>query len=165
MRALPDELTIKESKKDGLGLFARQEIIFFPHSICHIQHPYLGWLRTAVGAFLNHSDIPNCMVEEDTVTIKAYSAVTDLDLHRYLLGTSSNYRASIPVRVRHLIQCGRIDAGDEITVSYEDLNHHGIRSLGNSSLFATSQEARQAEKNYSVRVAATGEQVERVEQD
>ena len=112
MRALPDELTIKESKKDGLGLFAKQEIIFFPHSITHIYHPYLGWLRTAVGAFLNHSDSPNCLVQESTTTIRSDSAIIDLEIHRYLLGTTANHRVSIPVKIRHLIQNGRIDSGD-----------------------------------------------------
>jgi len=162
MRALPDELTIKESKQDGLGLFARQEIIFFPRSVCHIYHPYLGWLRTAIGAFLNHSSSPNCVVHEDKVSIKAHSAVADLDLHRYLLGTTTNYSAHIPVKVRYLVQLGRIDAGDEITVSYEDLNHHGLRSLENTNLFAASQETGATEERYSVGIAADGGQMGRM---
>ena len=66
MRALPEEFTVRESTKDGLGLFASKEIIIFPTAITHIHHPFIGWLRTAIGAFLNHSSTPNCTVKDST---------------------------------------------------------------------------------------------------
>jgi hypothetical protein len=162
MRALPEEFTIRESDKDGLGLFARQEIIFFPTAVCHIHHPYLGWLRTAVGAFLNHSDTPTCVIQESEVIVKTDGAIADFQLDRYLLGTKDNHRTGIIVKIRCLLQCAKITAGDEITVAYEDINHHGIRYLGDTGLLTPSQEEGQAQKNYSTRLVASKRQVESV---
>ena len=56
LKALPQEFTIKPSDSDGLGLFASMDIVIFPTAISHIHHPFIGWVRTAVGAFINHSD-------------------------------------------------------------------------------------------------------------
>ena len=169
MRALPDELTIKESEKDGLGLFARYDIVFFPHSICNIHHPYLGWLRTAVGAFLNHSDTPNCIVYESTSEIKATQSIMDLELYRYLLGTDSNFSPEgIPLKIRYLVQKGRINAGDEITIPCGDLKHHGIRSSRDPSFpEEVGETQRQTEKDYSntIQVHSDRRQLDRVGQD
>lgn len=63
-RPLPDGLTIKESNVQGLGLFATKdfdaEIVL---GIVHIQNKNFphGYIRTALGAFYNHSDDPNCI--------------------------------------------------------------------------------------------------------
>ena len=63
-KPLPDGLTIKESKVQGLGLFATKdfakEVVL---GIVHIQNKNFphGYIRTALGAFYNHSDTPNCM--------------------------------------------------------------------------------------------------------
>ena len=62
-RPLPDGLTIKASNVQGLGLFATQP--FEPDTVLGIVHianknfPH-GYIRTALGAFYNHSDEPNC---------------------------------------------------------------------------------------------------------
>ena len=62
-RPLPDGLTIKESNVQGLGLFATQN--FDPDTVLGIVHinnknfPH-GYIRTALGAFYNHSEDPNC---------------------------------------------------------------------------------------------------------
>jgi len=62
-RPLPDGLTIKESNVQGLGLFATQnfdaDVVL---GIVHIQNKNFphGYIRTALGAFYNHSDTPNC---------------------------------------------------------------------------------------------------------
>ena len=163
MRALPDELTIKESERDGLGLFAKCDIVFFPHSVCNIYHPYLGWLRTAVGAFLNHSDTPNCVVYESSSEVKLNKLIVDLELQRYLLGTDINFKeVYASVKIRYLVQKGSIHAGDEITVSYEDLKHHGIRSVRDTGFLAAAQEEGQAKENYTTRIAANRNQMERV---
>ena len=58
-RPLPDGLTIKASNVQGLGLFATQP--FEPDTVLGIVHianknfPH-GYIRTALGAFYNHSD-------------------------------------------------------------------------------------------------------------
>ena len=62
-RPLPDGLTIRSSNVQGLWLFATQE--FESNTVLGIVHianknfPH-GYIRTALGAFYNHSDEPNC---------------------------------------------------------------------------------------------------------
>ena len=62
-RPLPDGLTIKESNVQGLGLFATKdfdaEIILGIVHILDKNFPH-GAIRTALGAFYNHSEDPNC---------------------------------------------------------------------------------------------------------
>ena len=60
-RPLPDELTIKHSPIEGLGLFATQEIkanTFI--GITHIRDEQFEnkYIRTPLGGFYNHSDSP-----------------------------------------------------------------------------------------------------------
>ena len=60
-RPLPDFLTIKESKIEGLGLFAAEDIPSGTSlGISHYQIPNIPLLRTPLGGFYNHSDDPNC---------------------------------------------------------------------------------------------------------
>lgn len=66
-RPLPAGLTIKQSEIDGLGLFATKDIE--PNivlGIAHIQNANFphGYIRTALGAFYNHSENPNCVLED-----------------------------------------------------------------------------------------------------
>ncbi len=62
-KPLPDGLTIKESNVQGLGLFATKD--FDADVVLGIVHildknfPH-GAIRTALGAFYNHSEDPNC---------------------------------------------------------------------------------------------------------
>ena len=61
-RPLPTFLTIKPSKIDGLGLFT---LIDIPKKtklgMSHIiDAPTLETIRTPLGGFINHSDLPNC---------------------------------------------------------------------------------------------------------
>ena len=60
-RPLPDELTIKSSPIEGLGLFATKEIkanTFI--GITHIRDEQFEnkYIRTPLGGFYNHSDNP-----------------------------------------------------------------------------------------------------------
>ena len=61
-KPLPDGITIKQSDVQGLGLFATKD---FPADvilgIVHIHNKNFphGYIRTALGAFYNHSDDPN----------------------------------------------------------------------------------------------------------
>ena len=64
-KPLPDYLTIKESKIDGLGLFTKVDIPKGTHiGVSHIRVKYNvtedDWLRLPLGGFYNHSDTPNC---------------------------------------------------------------------------------------------------------
>ena len=63
-KPLPDGLTIKKSNVQGLGLFATND--FDKNVVLGIVHiknknfPH-GYIRTALGAFYNHSNDPNCI--------------------------------------------------------------------------------------------------------
>ena len=62
-RPLPDFLTVKESKIEGLGIFATKEIK--EGSDLGISHVYDdrfpdGYIRLPIGAFINHHEMPNC---------------------------------------------------------------------------------------------------------
>ena len=62
-KPLPEGLTIKASNVQGLGLFAtkdfKADVVL---GIAHIKNKNFphGYIRTALGAFYNHSDTPNC---------------------------------------------------------------------------------------------------------
>ena len=59
-KPLPDSLTIKTSKVNGLGVFVKEVI---PQATnLGMTHLELGKLilRTPLGGFINHSDEPNC---------------------------------------------------------------------------------------------------------
>ena len=66
-RPLPDGLTIKDSGIDGLGVVATKD--FESQTVLGIVHvanknfPH-GHIRTALGAFYNHSDTPNCRTHQ-----------------------------------------------------------------------------------------------------
>jgi len=66
-RPLPEYLTILESKIDGIGLFAVSKIEANTElGISHIKDERFenGWIRTPLGGFINHSETPNCTVQE-----------------------------------------------------------------------------------------------------
>lgn len=62
-KPLPDGLTIKQSSLEGLGLFATKDfdggVILGIVHVMNKNFPH-GSIRTAMGAFYNHSDNPNC---------------------------------------------------------------------------------------------------------
>jgi hypothetical protein len=93
-RPLPDGLTIKESGVQGLGLFATQDIEAWTIlGIVHVLNKNFphGSIRTALGAFYNHSDDPNCK------NVKGF-------WHQ------------LPVKYLQTIK--QIKAGDELTAKY-----------------------------------------------
>lgn len=64
---LPDQVTIESSVIQGLGLFATTDIVALTElGITHIQDDrfQLGWIRTPLGGFINHSDTPNCELKQ-----------------------------------------------------------------------------------------------------
>ena len=63
-KPLPEPLTIKQSKVDGLGLFAKEGIAQGTNlGTCHIK---IGehLLRTPLGGFINHANDHNCVKVE-----------------------------------------------------------------------------------------------------
>ena len=72
-RPLPDNLTIKPSNIEGLGLFATNDILEgWVFGISHIKDNRFedGYIRTPLGGFFNHSDNPNCEAYKDGHFIK-----------------------------------------------------------------------------------------------
>ena len=70
-RPLPDCLTIKKSDIEGLGVFATQQIKSDKVlGVTHIKDKKVenGYWRTPLGGFINHSDTPNCIKEENRFT-------------------------------------------------------------------------------------------------
>ena len=66
-KPLPDQVTIESSVIQGLGLFATTDIVALTElGITHIQDDrfQLGWIRTPLGGFINHSDTPNCELKQ-----------------------------------------------------------------------------------------------------
>jgi hypothetical protein len=62
-RPLPDGITIKDSSVQGLGLFATKDfnadVILGIVHVMNKNFPH-GSIRTALGAFYNHAENPNC---------------------------------------------------------------------------------------------------------
>lgn len=97
-RPLPDFLTIKESKIEGLGIFATKDIQ--DGSDLGISHVYDdrfpdGYIRLPIGAFINHHEMPNC---------KAIVSESDP-----LLGKLKHIR---------IISIKDIEKGEEVTLDY-----------------------------------------------
>ena len=62
-RPLPKEVTIKKSYIEGLGLFANENLsVNTELGIAHVKDERFenGYIRTPLGAFVNHADVPNC---------------------------------------------------------------------------------------------------------
>ena len=82
---LPDQITIKESKIEGLGIFATEDLP--PDTDLGISHVYDqrfpdNYIRLPLGAFINHHEMPNCraIVSESHETlgeIKHIRIITD----------------------------------------------------------------------------------------
>ena len=67
-KPLPDSLTIKTSKVNGLGLFAKESR---PQATnLGMTHIKIGGriLRTPLGGFINHANDPNCVKVELLMT-------------------------------------------------------------------------------------------------
>ena len=62
---LPDNLSIRKSDIHGHGIFANKEIKKdYDLGSTHIKVPMiLGFIRTPLGGFLNHSNKPYCVLE------------------------------------------------------------------------------------------------------
>ena len=103
-KPLPNSLTIKLSKVDGLGLFAKEGLAQGTNlGMCHLK---IGdtIFRTPLGGFINHSNTANC--------VKAELRMTDEDKkgHQY------------EYKKWNLITSRDVKEGDELTVRYTFYN-------------------------------------------
>ena len=99
-KPLPESLTIKTSKVNGLGLFADQKIM--QGTNLGMSHLKIGdtIFRTPLGGFINHSNTPNCVKAELRMTNQ------DIQGHRY------DYKKW------NLIVSQDVKEGEELTVRY-----------------------------------------------
>ena len=70
-KPLPHGITVNKSEIDGLGLFATEKIENGKVlGVSHIKESKAedGYWRTPLGGFINHSDNPNCIKEENRFT-------------------------------------------------------------------------------------------------
>ena len=83
-KPLPDSLTIKTSKVNGLGLFAKEGIAQGTNlGISHLRiHDEI--IRTPLGGFVNHANDANCVKVElrDEQYQKKWSLVTLKDIKK-----------------------------------------------------------------------------------
>ena len=106
-KPLPESLTIKTSKVNGLGLFADQAIK--PGTNLGMTHLKIGdtIFRTPLGGFINHSDTPNCVKTSSLKTTKIVDAEAP-HLHtkgpKYIVWDLSTTRD--------------IEEGEELTLKY-----------------------------------------------
>ena len=97
-KPLPLNLTIRESKIDGLGTFATQFIpVETDLGMTHVYDERFedNYIRLPLGGFFNHSENPNCKIIEVLIDEKGNS-------NRHL----------------RLITIKDIKAGEEITAKY-----------------------------------------------
>ena len=74
-KPLPHNVTVKESKIEGLGLFAVEKIAGQKVlGVSHIKNSEAenSYIRTPLGGFINHSDNPNCIKKENQFTKNLY---------------------------------------------------------------------------------------------
>jgi len=91
-KPLPESVTIKTSKVNGLGLFADQKIM--QGTNLGMTHLKIGdtIFRTPLGGFINHANEPNCvkaelrMTDEDTkghkYDYKKWNLITTQDIEK-----------------------------------------------------------------------------------
>ena len=99
-KPLPDSLTIKTSKVNGLGLFAKKDMALGTNlGMCHLK---IGdtIFRTPLGGFINHANEANCVKAELRMTAE------DIKGHAY------NYKKW------NLITIQDTKEGEELTVRY-----------------------------------------------
>jgi len=100
-KPLPDSLTIKKSKVDGLGLFAKEDIIVATNlGISHIKIDD-AIIRTPLGGFINHANEPNCIKAE----LRA-----------------NGYQGETFKKKWNLVTIKDIKAGEELTLKYTFYN-------------------------------------------
>lgn len=87
-RPLPNSITIKESKIEGLGIFTTKDLA--PETDLGVSHIYDerfpdNYIRLPLGAFINHHEMPNCKAvvfesHESIGQIKHIRIITEMEI-------------------------------------------------------------------------------------
>ena len=129
-RPLPNELTIKNSPIEGLGLFTNKDIkanTFI--GVTHIRDEQFEnkYIRTPVGGFYNHSNEPNVirMVSDALPKLKFGDQVDPTKSRQELDKGENNVENSFfhlqeksDAKYMFLISIKDIKAGEELTANY-----------------------------------------------
>ena len=129
-RPLPNELTIKNSAIEGLGLFAIKDIKANSFiGATHIRDEQFEnkYIRTPLGGFYNHSNDPTVMrmVSDSLPTLK-FGDQIDPNANAKKLKDGKNDRENLfynlneksDAKYMFLVSCKDIKAGEELTANY-----------------------------------------------
>ena len=129
-RPIPEELTLKNSPIEGLGLFATQDIKANSFlGITHIRDEQFEnkYIRTPLGGFYNHSNNPSVMrmVSDSLPTLK-FGDQIDSRANAQKLKDGKNDRENLfynlneksDAKYMFLVSCKDIKAGEELTANY-----------------------------------------------
>ena len=129
-RPLPDELTIKNSPIEGLGLFSTKDIkanTFI--GVTHIRDEQFEnkYIRTPLGGFYNHSNNPTVMrmVSDSLPTLK-FGDPIDPNTNAKKLKDGKNDRENLfynlneksDAKYMFMVSTRDIQAGEELTANY-----------------------------------------------
>ena len=100
-KPLPNFLTIKSSKIEGLGIFAVEKI--YGDTCLGVTHVYDirfkdNLIRTPLGGFINHSDNPNCIIRTQEEGV-------------------DQLQNGLPM-IRYLHSLRSIESGEELLIKY-----------------------------------------------
>ena len=125
-RPLPEDLTIKKSPIEGLGLYATKDIknnVFI--GITHILDERFdnNYIRTPLGGFYNHSDKPNVqrMVTNVLPKLKFGEKAPNTDSLSEVKNIEASRERLYPnviARFMYLISIREIKPGEELTANY-----------------------------------------------
>lgn len=87
-RPLPNSITIKESKIEGLGIFTTKDLATETDlGVSHIYDERFpdNYIRLPLGAFINHHEMPNCKAvifesHESIGQIKHIRIITEMEI-------------------------------------------------------------------------------------
>ena len=129
-RPLPEQLTIKNSPIEGLGLFATQDIKANSFlGITHIRDEQFEnkYIRTPLGGFYNHSNNPSVMrMVSDALPTLNFGDLIDPRANAQKLKDGKNDRENLfynlneksNAKYMFLVTCKDIKAGEELTANY-----------------------------------------------
>jgi len=125
-RPLPENVTIKKSPIEGLGLYAAKNIKVNSYlGLTHIKNKDFenSYIRTPLGGFYNHSNEPNVrrVVSDQLPKLKRGDQIDkSLDASKVPDGKASreNLYPNVEGKYMFLVTIKDIKSGEEITANY-----------------------------------------------
>ena len=129
-RPLPEQLTIKNSPIEGLGLFATKDIKANSFiGVTHIRDEQFEnkYIRTPLGGFYNHSNEPTVMrMVSDTLPTLKFGDIIDPNANAKKLKDGKNDRENLfynlneksDAKYMFMVSVKNIKAGEELTANY-----------------------------------------------